>query len=77
MKNGEDDNTLQYNIFKPEEQLLVYDDVLIKAFDCRTNDEVFRFWFHTSFIDSNGVLIINKDMIEGPHNNKKNFDRNF
>ena len=40
---------------------------------------MFHFWFHTSFVDSNGILFINKDMVEEAHKDKRNlkYDKNF
>ena len=64
----------------PDEQVLIYDDVKIEFFQGPKGDKkLFHFWFHTSFIDSNGILFINKDMIENAHKDKKfvKYDRNF
>jgi len=64
-------------MMKPEENLLVYDDVRIQFF--HNGKSAFHFWFNTYFIDRSGVFYINKDMIDGPHKDKKNlkYDKNF
>ena len=45
----------------------------------KQDKKLFHFWFHTSFIDSNGILLINKDMIDDAHKDKKckKYDKNF
>ena len=62
---------------KPDFNLLVYDDVRIQFY--HNNKSAFHFWFNTFFIDRSGVFYINKDMIDGPHKDKKNlmYDKNF
>ena len=43
----------------------VYDDVKIEFYEGKnSNKRIFHFWFHTSFIDSNGILLVNKNMTE-------------
>ena len=58
----------------------MYDDVKIEFYHGRNADKrLFHFWFHTSFIDSDGILVINKDMTESAFKDKQclRFDRNF
>lgn len=59
--------------------MLIYDDVKIEFFNGPNQDKIFHFWFHTSFIDSNGILFINKYMTENAHKDKKclKYDKNF
>jgi len=60
--------------------VLIYDDVKIEFFNGPNQEKkLFHFWFHTSFVDSNGILLINKDMTENAHKDKKclKYDRNF
>lgn len=58
----------------------MYDDVKVVFYHGRNQEKyLFHFWFHTSFLDSNGTLVINKQMIEQAHKDKKckHFDTNF
>ena len=60
--------------------MLLYDDVKIEFYNGQKQEKkLFHFWFNTSFIDSNGVLFINKEMTEEAHKDKKclKYDRNF
>lgn len=60
--------------------MLVYDDVKIEFYNGKNQDKrIFHFWFHTSFIDSNGVFLINRQMTEQVIKDKKYkiYDRNF
>ena len=58
---------------------MIYDDVKIEFYHGKKREKLFHFWFHTSFIDSNGVLEITKEMTENAHKDKKCkiYDRNF
>lgn len=60
--------------------MLVYNDVKIEFYHGpKQEKKLFHFWFHTSFVDSNGQLIINKVMTEGALKDKKDkyYDKNF
>ena len=62
---------------RSDTNLLVYDDVRIQFY--HNGKTAFHFWFNTFFIDRSGVFYIGKDMIDGPHKDKRNlqYDKNF
>jgi hypothetical protein len=60
-----------------EEELLVYDDVKIQFF--HNDKKCFHFWFNTYFVDKEGYLFLNKEMIDSACGDTKNlkYDKNF
>ena len=78
-KGGETTDEEDVSTYNAYEQVLLYDDVKIEFYEGRKQKKLFHFWFHTSFVDSNGILFINKEMTENAHKDKhcKKYDRNF
>ena len=79
-KNKKETGVEEMIQYKAGEQVLIYDDVKIEFFQGQNGEKkLFHFWFHTSFVDSNGILFINKEMTENAHKDKncKKYDRNF
>jgi phosphatidylinositol-3,4,5-trisphosphate 3-phosphatase and dual-specificity protein phosphatase PTEN len=62
---------------KEERELLVYDDVKIQFYHNGT--KVFHFWFNTWFVDKEGFLFLNKEMIDKACSDTKHlkYDKNF
>ena len=66
--------------FKPEDQVLVYDDVKIEFYNGPKGEKkLFHFWLHTSFVSNDGIFTINKLMTEDVLKDKKHkkYDKNF
>jgi len=62
--------------------LEVENDVLIECYSkglVGKGEKIFHFWFNTSFLRDDDILIINKNMIDKAYHDKgnKNFDKNF
>lgn len=60
-----------------DEELLVYDDVKIQFY--HNDKKCFHFWFNTYFVDKEGYLFLNKEMIDSACSDTKNlkYDKNF
>lgn len=60
---------------------MIYDDVKLEFFHTTkiAQKKAFHLWFHTSFVGESGILIIDKNMIDKAHSDKKHvkYDRNF
>ena len=75
-------HSLSYYDFRiKSKSLLVFEDVKLEFYHKTklSQKKVFTFWFHTSFIDSSGVLTMDKPMIDKAAGDKncKIFDSNF
>jgi hypothetical protein len=55
----------------------VYDDVKIQFY--HNDKKCFHFWFNTYFVDKEGYLFLNKEMIDTACSDTKNlkYDKNF
>jgi len=62
--------------FNITSDLYLIDDVKVEFYGKK---KLFHFWFHTSFIDKSGVLVLPKDQIDKADRDKKCkiFDKNF
>ena len=78
-KGGDTTDEDEVSPYDAREQVLLYDDVKIEFYEGKKQKKLFHFWFHTSFVDSNGILFINREMTENAHKDKhgKKYDRNF
>ena len=73
---------MSYYDFKiKSEKLLVYDDIKFEFFHRNklSQQKIFHFWLHTSFLEKSGIVYIEKQMIEKASSDKRcsKFDKNF